>query len=195
VRNFPSLQNTQHLKVTINQLDCSCSLSGRSDHINFAMAFGPIGNEISIPTQTAFWDLGQRFPLPELKSLSFDGISEHSLPTAGLPQILRDFSTITSLSFTKCHSSYIEVLVVTTSPPLCPLLERLELEACDVSAQSLITLVSSRTRTSDPLVVGTVLLCCLILKECTAINASTVQAMNDICASLKVHLDGSGEVK
>jgi len=153
---LPSISATCDMKILLEPSDDTiigihCH-SRNGEILRFMSMADGLGGPIMANVFSSIERLG---PLPNLESLlvehvGWSQITEDDIPTALFSGVLERLSSITSLSLIKCPLHLVELLTITPTSDLCPLLESITLESPEISGESLIALAKSRTNLGPP---------------------------------------------
>ncbi|KDQ10754.1 hypothetical protein BOTBODRAFT_35880 [Botryobasidium botryosum FD-172 SS1] len=133
-----------------------------------------------------------RLSLPNLTSLSFSDLMELKMRPAkqyimqmispvDFCAMLARLPTLETIQFTNCSVGLIQTLESTRAKRLCPRLEDLILEKCDISGADLIALAESRTKWRGEEVLDTIW-----VVDCAGVDEQTIARLEDIVSQVQV---------
>ncbi|KDQ13975.1 hypothetical protein BOTBODRAFT_33093 [Botryobasidium botryosum FD-172 SS1] len=151
-RTMPSLSRIKHLTFLFGvEHDgvASFDLSGREDMGPNIMDFSCISPNPGFLASSLFQVIGQQLDLSHLISLTLIGLTNALFSVDSFTNMLKHLPTIHRLEFKHCSTSFIEILCVTPTRSVCPMLSTLSIERSNISGPCLEALVQSRVSTND----------------------------------------------
>lgn len=94
----------------------------------------------------AMHNFGVLFPMPLLERVSLFHVNDKNTSIVTLTDFLARHPSITNILFSHCSEEIIQVLSITQTRRLCPLLKDLSLSSCELTRATLFDIVQSRTK-------------------------------------------------
>ncbi|KDQ14113.1 hypothetical protein BOTBODRAFT_351298 [Botryobasidium botryosum FD-172 SS1] len=186
--NLPNIRGLRSLTVSLDDYSHRIEIHGERDATRMRTSAAKSDRESDFRADLLSSDFVpaslasmSRLALPLLESLVLSGISPRTLDTAAFTQVLAALPALKSLTFRSSHmGGVLAALLVMPSSLVCPRLESIEMQECDVDPVNLVEVVTSRTvlgRYSELLRGNGSCLRTLSVVRCSGVRAKTLEAL------------------
>ncbi|KDQ10646.1 hypothetical protein BOTBODRAFT_57878 [Botryobasidium botryosum FD-172 SS1] len=176
--SFPNLHRVGHLRITALAREIHVvGKDARGGRTLADLRFTSTKRGRPMPLMV-LESLGAGWPLPHLKSITFWDLQPDAISVEFFVDTLYGFPALETLSFDECDPAFVKALIATPKDYVCPLLQRLEIQASDIGGKEVVKVVTSRT--SHVAASGKVYLQSVKLSECRMIGEDCIEVLEEL---------------